>query len=87
MTCETVNFEFENKKGSIGRFVDWFRTGQQQRRERAGFSVMLKLEDHILADIGVTRGSVEWANRLPVDRDAGRELAKSVGRNAVEFPR
>lgn len=85
MTCEVVNVEQE--KGTLARLVDRFRTRQQQRRDRAGFSVMLKLEDHILADIGVTRDSVEWADRLPVDKDAGCELAKTAGRKSADFPR
>ena len=83
MTCEVVNVG--NEKGTLARLVDWFRVRQQQRRDRAGFAVMLKLEDHILADIGVTRDSVEWADKLPVDKDAGCELAKTSGRKAAEF--
>jgi uncharacterized protein YjiS (DUF1127 family) len=85
MTCEAVNVEIE--KSILARIADWFDVRRQQRRERARFSTMLRLEDHILADIGVTRSSVEWADRLPIDKDAGCELAKNTGRNAVKFPR
>jgi uncharacterized protein YjiS (DUF1127 family) len=81
MTCEVVNIG--NEKSSWARMMGWLRVRKQQRRDRAGFSTMLKLEDHILADIGVTRDSVEWANRLPVDTDAGCELAKSAGRTSA----
>lgn len=81
MTCENMNVEKEATSGfGWANFWSWFQTRAQQRRDRAGFSRMLNLDDNILADIGVTRGAVEAANGLPVDCDAADELRKSVRR-------
>lgn len=88
MTCEQVNVGNEgSQRFGLARLAGWFRARQQHRRARAGYSTMLKLEDHLLSDIGVTRDSVEWANRLPVSKDAGAALARSISRKDVKYPR
>jgi len=36
---------------------------------------MLTLDDDILLDIGVTRGDVIWASKLPKNKNAAQELS------------
>ena len=53
-----------------------FKQRQRHWSNRNAFQQMLKLDDHILADIGLTRDDVYWANTLPVERNAVLELDK-----------
>lgn len=48
----------------------------RQIRRRRGFTRLLDLDDHMLKDIGVTRGEVEIAIRLPLSVDAATELRR-----------
>ena len=41
------------------------------------------LDDHLLADIGVTREDVRWALDLPFPHDPGIELQRRALRNRV----
>ena len=43
-------------------------------RERRGLRTMLELDDHLLRDIGVTRGDVAYAAQLPLTWNASAEL-------------
>ena len=47
---------------------------KQHRISRDAFNNLLTLDDRTLKDIGVTRGQVEWASKLPKNLDAAREL-------------
>ncbi len=48
------------------------RIAERLRRRR--FRTLLELDDHILHDIGVTRGEVQAANDLPLSANASQEL-------------
>ena len=48
----------------------------QRTTDRLAFSHLLSLDQHILDDIGVTRDDVFWASRLPLSKNASRELEK-----------
>ena len=48
---------------------------QYQKNQRV-LSQLLKLEDNILADIGITRADVIWAKNLPAEFNASIELEK-----------
>ncbi len=48
------------------------RIAERLRRRR--FRTLLDLDDHILHDIGVTRGEVQAANGLPLSANASQEL-------------
>ena len=48
----------------------------RQMRRRRGFTRLLDLDDHMLKDIGVTRGEVELAVQLPKSVDAATELRR-----------
>lgn len=50
------------------------RRYRELRRDRAAFLHLARLDDRLLDDIGVTREDVEWAARLPLDRNAARAL-------------
>ncbi|MGR3511350.1 MAG: DUF1127 domain-containing protein [Paracoccaceae bacterium] len=45
-------------------------------RRRRHFNRLLDLDDHMLKDIGVTRGEVEIASKLPLSTDAATELRR-----------
>ena len=88
MNSNTVNHEINGARHSgMARVLDWVLVRQQRHHDRAGFAQVHKLEDHMLADIGVTRGQVKWAQGLPASKDPGSELAKEVGRIGVIAPR
>lgn len=46
-------------------------------RRRRKFKNLLDLDDHMLSDIGVTRGEVEIASNLPLSVDASTELRRA----------
>ena len=54
------------------RLVDRVR----QFRRRRHFKRLLDLDDQMLKDIGVTRGEVDIAARLPMSVDAATELRR-----------
>lgn len=43
---------------------------------RRGIREMLELDDHMLCDMGVTRGDVLRASNLPLHESAGEELRR-----------
>ncbi len=53
-----------------------FKQRQKRWNNRNALQQMLKLDDHILADIGLTRDDVLWANTLPLEKNAAVELDK-----------
>ena len=48
----------------------------QRRENRDAFAHLLKLDDNILRDIGITREDVIWASKLPLHNNAALELEK-----------
>ena len=52
-----------------------------QRLERKGFREMLKLDDHLLTDIGVTRGDIAHVARLPFAENPSLTLWRLSARN------
>lgn len=46
----------------------------ERREARAAFRAMEELDDRLLDDVGVTRGDVEWATRLPLSVNAAVAL-------------
>lgn len=45
-------------------------------RRRRGLKRLLDLDDHMLDDLGVTRGEVQIATGLPLSADAATELRR-----------
>ena len=43
------------------RLVDWF---QSRRQIRSGIDDLMALDDHLLSDIGLSRGHIEYAARF-----------------------
>jgi uncharacterized protein YjiS (DUF1127 family) len=62
--------------GLVGGLVEYWQLRKQQRIDRDAFAHILTLDDHMLSDIGVTRGDVIWASRLPLSKNAVKELRK-----------
>jgi uncharacterized protein YjiS (DUF1127 family) len=50
-------------------------------RNRRKIAVLTDFDDHLLADIGLTRQDVQDALDLPFSHDPGRELHLRVSRN------
>lgn len=62
------------------RFLQWIERRREQRESRDAFSHLLKLDDSLLLDIGVTRADVERAANLPLTEDAAQVLHEATGR-------
>lgn len=60
----------------IAQLADSLATRIRNIRRRRGFTRMLDLDDHMLHDIGVTRGEVAIAAGLPLSQDAAVELRR-----------
>ncbi|MFK7855229.1 MAG: hypothetical protein AB8B79_13995 [Granulosicoccus sp.] len=60
------------------RLSDWLKVRHERKINRDAFSHLLKLEDDLLDDIGVTRDSVRWAASLPLSVDASRALEETA---------
>lgn len=55
--------------GNLIRRIFEIRTRRRMKR-------LLDLDDHMLKDVGVTRGEIEVATSLPLSRDAATELRR-----------
>lgn len=82
----SVAFEARGRSGhTVARkpltaFIDalrpvWSRF-KEYRERRDAFRAMLRLDDHMLEDIGVSRGDLHWAAHLPLSVNASIELRK-----------
>ena len=60
----------------LAALLRWVARRHRQRIEREAFRRVLALDEHMLKDIGVTRGDVIWAANLPIERSAARELQR-----------
>ena len=63
-----------------GRFLQRIKRRRAQRESRDAFAHLLKLDDTLLQDIGVTRAEVERAAKLPLAEDAAKALYEATGR-------
>lgn len=63
------------------RLLCWIKRRREQRENRDAFAHLLKLDDMLLQDIGVTRAEVERAARLPLAENAAQVLRECVGQN------
>lgn len=50
-------------------------------RDRKSIASLADMDDHVLADLGVTRDDVTRALRLPFSHDVGAELERAAWRN------
>lgn len=62
------------------RILQQFERRREQRESRDAFMHLLKLDDTLLQDIGVTRADVERAAKLPLAEDASKVLYEAAGR-------
>ena len=62
----------------MSRLAAMLETRRQNRDRRAAFLNMLRLDDNILDDIGVTRAEVDAAARLPLHLNAADALAATA---------
>jgi len=53
----------------------------KQRRDRAAFQTLLGKDEWVYRDLGIHRGDVQWASRLPMNVNAALELEKLRDRN------
>lgn len=61
--------------------VQTIATWNKRRRDRAAFLQLLDKQDWVYEDMGIHRGDVEWAARLPMHINAARELEKLRARH------
>lgn len=57
----------------------------QSRTDRRAFQAMLELNDAHLADVGVTRQEVLWANGLPLSQNAALRLREIADTRRKSF--
>jgi uncharacterized protein YjiS (DUF1127 family) len=57
------------------------RTSLRAWNSRQKVTNLLDLDDHMLADVGLTREDVRWALDLPFTHDPGLELQRRALRN------
>ena len=72
------NFTLLSPKRYLHRFLNWHATRRIGKINRDAFLHLLKLDDELLDDIGVTRDSVRWAASLPLSEDAARALEETT---------
>jgi uncharacterized protein YjiS (DUF1127 family) len=66
--------------GFAARLKSWSVERRQQRLRRDAFNTLLRVDDHILADItGLTRAQVEHAASLPLSVDATAVIRMRLG--------
>jgi len=81
-----------NSSAQNARFADFIRqairgltqkinTRAQQRIDRDAFNQLLRLDNDMLKDIGVSREDVVYASRLPISENAAEYLSKVSGRS------
>ncbi len=63
------------------RLTNGWLEARHRRLQRQGLREMLHLDDHLLRDIGVHRGDVEYAARRPHAEDPGLTLWRLSSRN------
>lgn len=54
---------------------------RRDRERRDAFKTLLRLDERTLKDIGLARGDVVWASRLPLHANAAAELQKIRNKN------
>ena len=65
----------------IYRCTVWFIERWHEKRQRREIAEMAKLGDHLLRDIGLTRGDVHWAASRPLDVNSGQLLQRLTRRD------
>ena len=78
MTIEYI----EARAGTLGEIATFLNLGALLRHWQARRSVkhLASLDDYVLADIGLKRSDVEWAERVPLTRNAVLALEERVRR-------
>ena len=72
----------------FGKISQRWNNHRELRTNRKAFQTMLRLDDTMLNDIGVTRSEVQWANSLPLSVNAAVELNNiSLMRRRAESPK
>ena len=78
MTIEYI----EARAGALGEITTFVNLGALFRHWQARRSVrhLASLDDYVLEDIGLKRSDVEWAERVPLTRNAVLALEERVRR-------
>lgn len=62
------------------KFKEYLRLRAARNADRKVFRHILSLEPAMLSDLGITRGDVYWAEKLPLTFSASLELQKIAHR-------
>ena len=70
--------------GILAVFVQAARSSYRAWSGRHKLTSLLDLDDHMLADVGVTREDVRWALELPFSHDPALALQQRALRNRAQ---
>lgn len=56
---------------------------EEFKDRRNSFKTLLQLDENMLEDVGMTRGDIRWAARLPLSVNASLELRKIAERRRI----
>lgn len=76
-TTQTVAHKWRSTKDALRSLlapIRYLKKRYEQRVARQAFNNLLRLDDHMLKDVGVTRMDVQWASNLPLSQDAATQL-------------
>jgi uncharacterized protein YjiS (DUF1127 family) len=71
----------ESPAGILQSVARGFRQAYKSWRNHKAVATLADFDDHMLADLGLTRGDVREALNLPFTNDPGRELQFRASRN------
>ena len=69
--------------GRLAAAFTWLRARRRRRVNRERLRELCGNEDWLYRDLGISRADVEWAARLPLNVDAGRELERIRDRSLM----
>ena len=75
---DCIEFQGSSRRPVLATLFAYYKKRNKQRQNRAAFQHVLRLDPHILKDIGLNEGDVIWANSLPIEQIAALVLDEKV---------
>lgn len=74
-TCvNRTTYGWQKARTLMNRLFKKWSMRRQNKRERVALKELSALDDSLLKDIGISRGDVNWASKLPSSVNASVEL-------------